>query len=376
MLSVPWFLGWALRPYIQLNPPSPTTPTTTAAAASDNSSSSSSRYKAKAQVAQLSSPSAARHVISVRTPSPTSPTQPTSGAESPKAGPYPISTQPITAKTGQQTRSAPPPSPRPLTKTKGSTTAAAPPSASADTSSSSQGGPATLVSTKTISLRMGAEWVQQQLEKFRFSFDEADRDKSGWLSLDEVVQVLTKHGFKGTKDQAKELFSQLDVNNDQKLTRQEFSAALDRLPRVTIKEFVLRKTFQQLDKDGSGKLSRTEIEDATKGEGGLDVPTEKIAQLLIVLSKDTKDDVVDYEEFLQVFGVQVTGDVMQEVFSKLDTDHSGYLSKQEILAAVHAEHELKLRAAKISDLLIAWHQDQDKKINYQEFVQVWTKYKN
>ena len=84
---------------------------------------------------------------------------------------------------------------------------------------------------------------------------------------------------------------------------------------------------------------------------------------------------VDYEEFLRVFGVQSTATVMFDVFTKLDKDGSGYLTKEEILEAVKAEHELKLRAAKISDLLIAWHKDADKKIDYNEFVQVWTKYK-
>ena len=54
------------------------------------------------------------------------------------------------------------------------------------------------------------------------------------------------------------------------------------------REFVLRKTFLKLDKDGSGTLTRTEIEDATKSQAGLDIAAEKIADLLIALSKDTK----------------------------------------------------------------------------------------
>lgn len=43
------------------------------------------------------------------------------------------------------------------------------------------------------------------------------------------------------------------------------------------REFVLRKVFKALDKDGSGTLSRTEIEDATKKEKGLDISADKIA---------------------------------------------------------------------------------------------------
>lgn len=52
--------------------------------------------------------------------------------------------------------------------------------------------------------------------------------------------------------------------------------------------FVLRKAFKALDKDGSGTLTRSEIENATKGETGLDLPAGKIAELLIILSKENK----------------------------------------------------------------------------------------
>jgi Ca2+-binding EF-hand superfamily protein len=51
---------------------------------------------------------------------------------------------------------------------------------------------------------------------------------------------------------------------------------------------VLRKTFKQMDKDGSGTLSRKEIIDAAKTQAGLDVEAENIADLLLVLSKDVK----------------------------------------------------------------------------------------
>ncbi|KAK7507170.1 hypothetical protein BaRGS_00001105 [Batillaria attramentaria] len=221
---------------------------------------------------------------------------------------------------------------------------------------------------------MSADWAKQQVEKFKISFDDADKDKSGWLSFQEVLDVLQKAGFKGSPEEAKKIFDKLDVDKDQKVTRSEFEAAMNRLPKITIKEFVLRKTFNKIDKDGSGTLTRAEIEDATK-ESGLNIATEKISDLLVALTKDAKDNVLDYEEFLRVFGVQQTATVMHQVFQELDKDQSGFLTKDELINAIQSESELKLRAAKISDLLVAWHKDKDKKIDYNEFVQVWLKYK-
>jgi Ca2+-binding EF-hand superfamily protein len=221
---------------------------------------------------------------------------------------------------------------------------------------------------------MSAEWAQQQVEKFKFDFDQADKDKSGSLSLGEVYDVLLRVGFKGTQEEAKVIFGHLDRDRDQKISREEFTAALKNLPRLSIKEFVLRKVFLKLDKDGSGYLSRSEIEDATKSEGGLNIAADKIADLLIYLVKDD-DGKVSYEEFLNVLGVQSAATVMRQVFAKLDSDGSGFLSKEEILDGVKSESELKLKAEKISDLLIYWCRDQDKKISYEEFVDVWLKQK-
>ncbi|CAG5119198.1 unnamed protein product, partial [Candidula unifasciata] len=223
--------------------------------------------------------------------------------------------------------------------------------------------------------RMSFEWAQKQVEQFQFDFDQADKDKSGSLSFQEVYDVLKKVGFKGTKEEAQLIFGHLDCDKDQKITRDEFKAALNNLPRLSIKEFVLRKTFLKLDKDGSGYLTRSEIIDATKSEAGLEIAPEKISDLLIYLSKEDKDEKVSYEEFLYVFGVESAATVMKQVFAKLDTDGSGFLTKEEILEAVKAESELKLKADKIADLLIYWCKDQDKKISYNEFVDVWLKQK-
>ena len=183
MLSVPWLVGWALRPYIQINIRGGSTPTS---AAADTTSSA-----AKAQVAKLSS-----------APVPTTVSKP-----------YPVTTQPITSKGSNQVQSQPAQQVT-VTRSTATKTAAAPPTTTplvAKQAAPVQGkpaqqggdGPEKQVSSTTITLKMSAEWATQQLEKFKFSFDEADRDKSGFLSLDEVIEVLKKNGFEGSKDDAK-----------------------------------------------------------------------------------------------------------------------------------------------------------------------------
>lgn len=196
MLSVPWFVGWALRPYIQINTSTgsaASSSSTSAAATTTDDATSSAANAAKAQVAKFSS----------------------APVPSTVSKPYPVTTQPVTSKGGNQVRAQPAPQPVPLiSKSTATKTATAAPSTStplvAKQAAPVQGkptqqeaGPGKQVSSTSIVLKMSAEWALQQLEKFKFSFDEADRDKSGFLSLDEVVEVLNKNGFKGSKDDAK-----------------------------------------------------------------------------------------------------------------------------------------------------------------------------
>ncbi|KAK7113110.1 uncharacterized protein [Littorina saxatilis] len=409
MLSVPWLIGWALRPYLPLSG------TSRAASTSPPAAYDSGSLAARAQVNRLSSPSAAKPAPPVTAPKPVtplpsptgssplpSPTYPLSASPGTTKYAYPVTTKPTTTKDGGKQVQPQPVQQVTLSKNTASKTSSVAPGPTPLVAKQAQPlqlssplvakqahpvqlspppkakGQETLVSSKTITLNtatMSEDWAQQQLEKFKVSFEEADRDKSGFLSFDEVFNIISKNGFKGTKDEAKKLFAQLDVDNDQKLSHDEFTSAMKKLPRMTVKEYVLRKAFKQLDKDDSGTLSRQEIESAAKQEAGLDISAGKIADLLVMLSKDTKDNVVDYEEFLSAWGIDQTATVMHHIFKKLDWDNSGFLTKDEIMKAVEQEHELKLRAAKISDLILAWHKDADKKISYDEFLKVWTTYK-
>ena len=52
-------------------------------------------------------------------------------------------------------------------------------------------------------------WLQSQLSAFEQKFTDADKDKSGSLSYDEVVEVLKTAGFKGTDEQYQVCFSTL-----------------------------------------------------------------------------------------------------------------------------------------------------------------------
>jgi hypothetical protein len=55
--------------------------------------------------------------------------------------------------------------------------------------------------------------------------------------------------------------------------------------------------------------------------------------------------------------------VMRRTFKKLDSDGSGFLTRDEILNAASSEAEVDVKSNMISDMLLALIKDDDKKVN-------------
>nr|QBQ58347.1 calmodulin-like protein 3 [Haliotis discus hannai] len=270
-----------------------------------------------------------------------------------------------------------PPAPKPAQVIK---PAAAPVTQAAPVQKTSQPKPTTLPKVVraapkvTTTPKMTEQWAQAQVEKYKFDFDEADKDKSGNLSYAEVKTVLENSGFCGTEAEAKKVFDGIDMTKDGKVTLVEYMAAIKKIPSSAMKEMALSRAFKIMDKDKSGFLTSDEVINATKTMAELNVSSESIAELLQALAKDA-DSKLDYEEFLAVFGIQLTAEIMRSAFRLLDSDGSGFITKDELIKSIQSDADLNIKAEKMSDLLIAWVKDDDKKINYEEFVKVWTQQK-
>ena len=64
-------------------------------------------------------------------------------------------------------------------------------------------------------------------EEFKASFDRVDRDRSGFITSDEVENLLfDTYGFPPLEDEVKMFMEQFDSNQDGKVTWEEFSLAL------------------------------------------------------------------------------------------------------------------------------------------------------
>ncbi|XP_022320006.2 neo-calmodulin-like [Crassostrea virginica] len=222
---------------------------------------------------------------------------------------------------------------------------------------------------KTLCSNMAdlTKYVQRHLSRIQEDFDEVDKDKSGTLDFPEVCDVLQKSGFKGTQSEAKRIFTSLDVDKNNKISKDEYVKSMAKVPKIDFKQIVLRRAFKKMDKDGSGFLTRDEILDAASNEAGIDVSAEKLSDMLIYLVKD-EDKKIDYEEFLNLFNMKSTTSAMRTLFQKLDTDGSGKLDRKELLDGLHNDSELHLQAPKIAEILIGWSKNHTGPLSYEEFL--------
>jgi len=93
------------------------------------------------------------------------------------------------------------------------------------------------------------------------AFDIIDADGNGFISPDELLQHLLAAGQE--PETISELFSRMDTSKDGRISREEWTAALDNgsvSAGPALPAGLLERIFSAIDTSGNGTLSRVEIE--------------------------------------------------------------------------------------------------------------------
>ncbi|RUS87592.1 hypothetical protein EGW08_004637 [Elysia chlorotica] len=221
----------------------------------------------------------------------------------------------------------------------------------------------------------GGEWQAEQLKELNLSFDKADTDKSGALSIMEVHTVLKESGFTGSRADCNKIFFGMDENKDFKVSREEFNKAIGKLPNASRREMALMRDFKRIDKDGSGSLTRGELMAASFN---LDTSLSRDTIKKIVSETYSDDDgEIQYDEFLRILNFAESESMLNKTFAKLDTDGSGEISLDEMWEAVKSEGELARLRPQILRLLESQAKDfEGKKMDFHRFVTLWLQQKD
>merc|ERR1711982_141417 len=135
----------------------------------------------------------------------------------------------------------------------------------------------------------------------------------------------------------------------------------------------LREAFKLFDADGDGMISADELKTLITKVGGEMADAE--AKALIHAADKDGNEGIDFEEFAQLWTALHGAEEgkMRDEFAKMDTDKSGYITKDEMVAVISSEFQgdKMEEAKKAIDKLDV---DKDGKVSYPEFILVM-KYK-
>ena len=135
---------------------------------------------------------------------------------------------------------------------------------------------------------------------------------------------------------------------------------------------VLQEVFKKVDKNGDGLLSRREIRKAL--EGHTKFSDEEIATLIEKVDLD-RNDKVNYSEFLAAtinWEKEMSRDRLEKAFRALDADHSGKISKEELMAAFGGSH---MSSSHFEEMINEADTNGDGEIDLEEFCNYMSKLK-
>ncbi|KAL9266721.1 Calcium-dependent protein kinase 2-like protein [Drosera capensis] len=147
---------------------------------------------------------------------------------------------------------------------------------------------------KKMALRVIAESLsEEEIAGLKEMFRMIDTDNSGQITFDELKEGLKKFGANLEESEIRHLMQAADVDNNNTIDYGEFIAALLHLNRLD-REDHLFAAFSYFDKDGSGYITRDELQQACQEFGTDDIHLEEIMKEV----DQDNDGRIDYNEFV------------------------------------------------------------------------------
>ena len=157
-------------------------------------------------------------------------------------------------------------------------------------------------------------------------------------------------------------------------------------PVVQLTEKQLQKVKQEfllLDRDGDGTISVDELGNALRSmRGKLKASEADIKRTLKEIDRDG-DGTIDLKEYMSSRKNKTNQDLVHRAliqrlkirkeFERFDEDKSGYITKEELMQVIQARAAITVTEEQINRMMQDSDDNNDGKIDYEEFVLIMTK---
>lgn len=141
-----------------------------------------------------------------------------------------------------------------------------------------------------LSLLLKKSADRRNRERLEKAFQEADKNKDGFVSPEEYRQILQDHGVQCTLEEVMKIVQLGDKNKDGKLSKDEFMGK-----KETSKKSSSELAFEVMDQDNDGIITRKELH---QGIGSRRLSKDQVDAAFKAIDKDG-DGKVTKGEFVQ-----------------------------------------------------------------------------
>ena len=140
---------------------------------------------------------------------------------------------------------------------------------------------------------------EEKIHEYQEAFNMFDKDKTGKISVKEIMKLMKNYGNPLTKEQVEDMIADIDTTGDGELDFEEFVTLMQK-QEVDIdddEEDAVLRAFKSFDKDKIGTITNAEFRYILTqlGERFSDAEVDTLFKECDL----TDDGVLDYKEFIE-----------------------------------------------------------------------------
>merc|ERR1719498_937937 len=145
---------------------------------------------------------------------------------------------------------------------------------------------------------IASQLAENQIKQLRDTFMHLDHNGDGLLTAVEMKEGLAQAGLKEIPEDLAQILEEVDSDGSGVIDYTEFLAAtLDK--KVYMAEDVCWQAFRIFDKNGDGKIDKSEIQNVLNDGGVQSTAARDIAEIMTEIDKNG-DGEIDFQEFMQM----------------------------------------------------------------------------
>lgn len=145
---------------------------------------------------------------------------------------------------------------------------------------------------------MNDEILEDNIIELKEAFDLFDKDRDGFISINELAELFKLLGFYTTDNEFQEMRNKMDLNQNENIDFNEYLSIAIKEIKNNNEDIDYMEAFKAFDRDGDGFISAKELKFVMENLG--ETMTIEEAEEMLKEADLDEDNRMNYEEFLRM----------------------------------------------------------------------------